>query len=376
MKILATVIIFFCLLTKPVFAQNSAPLSENQTYAVGTVQKILEEQTIPIDEQDYYVQVIEVKDDKTGEIHTITSGSQFQPLTKSQRLRVGSKVIISEQQISLDGPEYVVNDVYRIPILVGLFGLFAFLVVFISGWQGLFSIGGMFFSLFVLVSYVVPHILAGENPLLVTILGASVVAVITMYLSHGFKPRVHIALLSMVLCLGAVGLLSFVAVQMGQFVGLGSEEAAFLQFGQTQHINLQGLLLAGILLGTLGILDDITLAQTSVVEQLKAVNKKLTFAELYNRGLTVGKDHIASLVNTLVFAYAGTSLPLFLLFTLYQTQPTWVVINSEMIAEELIRTLAGSIGLVMAVPITTFIASYYVTRPKVKVSKTKNKHHH
>jgi len=123
----------------------------------------------------------------------------------------------------------------------------------------------------------------------------------------------------------------------------------------------------------LGILDDITLAQTAVIEQLKSVHPKITFSELYERGITVGKDHVASLVNTLVFAYAGTSLPLFLLFTLNRTQPTWVLLNSELIAEEIVRTLVGSIALIMAVPITTCIAAYYVTHLKDKTIKNVKK---
>jgi uncharacterized membrane protein len=379
-KILITATLLLCFFLKEgsaslIHAQSESDLI-NDTYETGTITKILSEKTISVENQNFYVQEVEVKMNDNGETRIITSGSEFQPLNENQRLRVGSQVIISLQQITDAESEYVLNDVYRIPILIGLACAFALLVVVIGGRQGAFSILGMFFSLFVLISFIVPHILAGENPFFITLIGAILTAVVTMYVSHGFKRQTHIALASMLICLAAAGFLSTSAVRLGQFVGLGSEEASYLQFGTTQKINLQGLLLAGILLGTLGILDDITLAQTAVIEQLKAVNPKITFSELYARGLSVGKDHVASLVNTLVFAYAGTSLPLFLLFTLYRTQPTWVIINSEVIAEEIVRTLVGSIALVMAVPITTVIAAQYVTKINGDVALKQSTHKH
>nr|MBP9819944.1 YibE/F family protein [Candidatus Woesebacteria bacterium] len=159
-----------------------------------------------------------------------------------------------------------------------------------------------------------------------------------------------------------VGLLSLSTVRAAQLVGLGSEEAYFLQFGPTAQINLQGLLLAGILLGALGVLDDIVVSQVSVVHELKAVSPGLSFEELYQRGLEVGRDHVASLVNTLVLAYAGANLPLFLLFYLNTQSPFWVTLNSDIIAEEVLRTLVGSVALVTAVPVATALAAWVYTR--------------
>ncbi len=342
----------------------------NDTYQTGTVTKIISEKTIPLDGQKFYLQDVEVFVKDTGESREITVGSEFQPINENQRLRVGTRVIVSQQQVGENESELVLNDVYRIPILVYLTIGFALLVLLVGGKKGAFSIIGMLISLYVLVTFIVPHILAGENPFFITLVGATLTAIASMYVSHGFKRQTHLALIAMLICLFAAALLSSTAVYLGHFVGLGSEEAAFLQFGAAQKINLQGLLLAGILLGTLGILDDITLAQTSVIEQLKSVHPKIGFSELYSRGLSVGKDHVASLVNTLVFAYAGTSLPLFLLFTLYRSQPTWVIINSEIIAEEIVRTLVGSMALVLAVPITTIISAYWITKKNIAIENT------
>ena len=140
---------------------------------------------------------------------------------------------------------------------------------------------------------------------------------------------------------------------------MGSEEAAFLQIEQLGQVDLRGLLLSGIRLGALGVLDDIAVTQVATVFELKRANKKLGFSELYERGMRVGRDHVASLVNTLVLAYAGANLPLFLLFSSTAAVPAWVNISSGLVAEEVVRTLIGSMGLVAAVPVTTALAAYW-----------------
>lgn len=363
----STALCFFYLVTFIPVGKAQAQTTDttpeiNDTYTTATVVEVVSEKKIFIDEKNFYIQELLIKLNDTQELKELTVGSEFQPLNESQRLQLGSTIVVSEQQYTETETALVLNDIYRIPVLFILAVGFGILVIVVGGRKGAFSIAGMVFSLFVLVSFIVPHILAGENPFFVTMVGATVTSVVIMYVSHGFKRQTHLALVSMLLCLLFAALLSSWAVQFGNLLGLGSEEALFLQFGSAENINLQGLLLAGILLGVLGILDDITLSQTAVIEQLKAVNSKISFIELYTRSLEVGKDHVASLVNTLVFAYAGTSLPLFLLFTLYRTQPAWVVINSELIAEELVRTLVGSMALVLAVPITSLIAAYWVTK--------------
>jgi len=162
---------------------------------------------------------------------------------------------------------------------------------------------------------------------------------------------------------------------MTRLFGLGSEESLDLQYGALKNINLQGLLLAGIIIGALGVLDDITTAQTAAVAELKLANAKLSFDELYRRGMAVGKEHITSLVNTLALAYAGASLPMLLLFTVYQ-QPLWVTLNSEFVVEEVVRTVVGSLALTVAVPITTFLAAYWFSRHPVADTPQAHSHAH
>ena len=334
-------------------------------YYTGTVTEIISEKRQLIDGIEYYSQIVKVRRHDNGELIELQAGNEFQPLNERQRVKVGTQVVIAYMELSEGHWEYVLADIYRLPTLmwlaIGFFGL----VIFIARKQGFFSIIGMVLSLFVLTFQIVPQILAGQNPILVSLIGCCVIATLTVYLSHGVTRESHIALAAMFMTLAAVSLLSYITVHLSYLVGLGSEEAYYLQFGPSARLNLQGLLLGGIMLGTLGVLDDITIAQISIVTQLKEAKPDIEFMELYNRGLAVGKDHVASLVNTLILAYAGSSLPLFLLFTLNTTQPAWVAVNSEMIAEEVVRTLTGSLGLVLAVPLATLAASYFaIYRPQ------------
>lgn len=337
------------------------------TYSVGTVEEITEEKKIENQGISYYTQVLKIRKKDDGKIVEVQAGNEYQPLNENQRLKKGTQVVLGYQEVTPGDFQYVVSDVYRLPILIWLAVGFFALVLFIARKQGLTSIVGMVLSLFVLTYHIVPQILAGQNPILVSLIGCTVIATLTVYLCHGFNRESHIALAAMFMTLASVSLLSYITVHLSHLVGLGSEEAYYLQFGPSAKLNLQGLLLGGIMLGTLGVLDDITIAQISIVTQLKEAKPDIDFFELYNRGLSVGKDHVASLVNTLILAYAGSSLPLFLLFTLSKTQPTWVALNSEMIAEEIVRTLTGSIGLVIAVPLATLAASYFaIFRPQTK----------
>lgn len=361
-------------------SSSQLPTPPKLQYVTGVVREILEEQQFPSSNGPMYAQRVRVRSDRDNQVHEVTVGTEFQPLAATQRLSVGNRVILV-QQTMIDGSEtWVVGDVLRLPVLLWLFLGFLALVFIVSKGQGLRSMLGMVASLAVVVGFIVPQILHGANPLAVSLASAVCIAVVTIYLSHGWNVHSHVALSAMLITMVGVLLLSMVAVHVGKLVGLGSEEAYFLQFGDAAVVNLQGLLLGGIMLGALGILDDICIAQISVVTQLKEVNKDLDFHELYERGLRVGKDHVASLVNTLVLAYAGANLPLFLLFSINKDVPLWVTLNNEIIAEEVVRTLVGSIGLVLAVPVSTVLAAWMVSRgwldSDVSPRRTKVPHSH
>ncbi len=356
---------------------RAAELSQQKppTYFVGTVQAVLQEKHVQ--ELDQYVQTVQVEKVRSTENFTIQFGSDVQPISATQRLKKGSTVIVVAQTAFDGSAQYAISDIYRIPVLWWLLGGLVAVVFVVGRWQGMSAFAGMILSLWVLLGFIVPHILQGENPLLISVLGAVVIGTITLYLSHGFSVKTHISLLSLYAVLALVALLTLWSVKLGHFVGLGSEEALFLQFGSTAHINLQGILIGGIILGALGVIDDIVVSQVAVVFQLKAAQEKSDFAELYARGLSVGKEHVASLVNTLALAYAGANLPLFLLFMLNSSTPVWVILNSEALAEEVVRTIVGSIGLVAAVPLTTFIAALVAVKiPYAKLRKITESHAH
>ncbi len=295
-----------------------------------------------------------------GQVIEINYGGEY-TITENQKVKVGERVVIVKTQ-NRQGDVYYLTDKYRLPALGWIALLFVLLVVGLGGWKGFTSILGLVTSLAVLVLFIIPRIIQGGNPLLVALAGALIIAVLSLYLAHGINRRTTIALVSTLLTLGLAMLLAILFVSLAKLTGLGTEEAFFVQAGPLETLNLKGLLLAGIIIGALGVLDDITTGQAAVVDELLQANPKFTWRELYRRGLSVGREHIASLVNTLVLAYAGAALPLLLLFTVNKESGFWVIANGELLGEEIIRTLVGSSALVLAVPITTALAAYFLRK--------------
>lgn len=368
--LIIAVAVFLGFTSQGIAQENSVPEIKPPQYFTGKAVKVVE-QTLVDKENEFYLQRIEVKRDDTDQVVEVQVGSEFQPINKQQLIKPGRKLVLAEQVLADGSLEVVVADVYRMNTVYWLLGLFIVVVLIVGGLKGAASFMGMMVSLGILLSFIVPQILSGSNPVFISLIGALVIGAVTIYISHGVSTKSHIALASMSAVLLLVAGLSYMAVIAAQLVGLGSEEAYYLQFTDTAKINLQGLLLGGILLGALGVLDDITVSQVSIVYELKEAKKDMSWHELYERGLNVGRDHVASLVNTLVLAYAGANLPLFLLFILNEQSPDWVTLNSDVLVEEIIRTLAGSIGLVLAVPLSTFIAATVVSRIKENLPKSR-----
>ena len=222
------------------------------------------------------------------------------------------------------------------------------------------ALGGFAMSLGVITFFILPAILAGRSPLAVSIIGASAIMLLALYLAHGVNVQTTSAVLGTFISLGLTGLLALVFVEAASLTGFASEEAIFVNISAEQ-VNLQGLLLGGIIIGSLGVLDDVTITQASAVWELHVANPAFGARDLYHSALRIGRHHIASTVNTLLLAYAGASLPLLILFTLAGAR-FGVVVNGEIVAQEIVRTLVGSIGLVASVPITTGLASFVASR--------------
>ncbi len=290
--------------------------------------------------------------------------------------KAGDKVVIYKVNVVGQGEVYYIADNYRLPGLIWILVIFFVAAIAFSRWKGVTSILGLGITILVIAKFVVPQIAAGQNPLLISLAGAVIIALTSIYLSHGFNKRTSVALVGMLITLAISAGMAIIFVSATKLLGLGSEQAFYLQFGPLETLNLQGLLLGGIILGALGVLDDVTTTQSATVEELKRANANLSFRELYHAGSSVGREHITSLVNTLFLAYAGASLPLFLFFSSQNPQPIWVTLNTEFIAEEVVRTLVGSITLILAVPITTFLAAYYFSKKSVSSSESKHSHIH
>jgi uncharacterized membrane protein len=271
-------------------------------------------------------------------------------------LRVGDRVMVTAAP-SPDGEVQVYfADFVRTGALGWLAGAFILLILLVSRGKGLRALAGMGLSLMLILGFILPQILAGADPVLVSIVGSFALLTATFYLIHGWTLKSHTAVLATLGALLITGGLASLSVVTARLTGFGSEEALFLMQLAGRDLNVRGLLLGGILVGALGVLDDLTINQVSAVFELRRANPELGLGSLYRRAMVIGQDHIAATVNTLLLAYVGASLPLLLLFSLFQ-EPALAVVNREIIAEEIVRTLVGSIGLITAVPLATALAS-------------------
>ncbi|MEX1112301.1 MAG: YibE/F family protein [Candidatus Andersenbacteria bacterium] len=295
---------------------------------------------------------------RAGEEVTI----QYGVLQEDQKLLLGDAVVIvNPAAVTGTSGQVYVFEKYRLNLVLILLALFVILAVVFAGWRGITSMVGLGVSVAILALYVVPQIVGGANPLLVSMVASFAIAIISIYLAHGISKRTSVAVVSTLITIGLAIVLALGAVSFLGLSGSGSEEAYFLQTSPIENLNLKGLLLGAIIIGALGVLDDITTAQAAAVDEIRKADPKLTAADLFKRGMSVGREHITSLINTLALAYAGTALPALLLFTVYQ-RPLWVVANTEAITEEIVRTLVGSTALMVAVPITTFLAANILSK--------------
>jgi uncharacterized membrane protein len=273
------------------------------------------------------------------------------------RLEVGGTVFLSAVEFDDGTMDYQYADQDRRFLLLALGLGFAFSVVGLGRKRGIAALIGLGLSLAALLWFILPAIVSGEDAVLVALIGGGAIALVSLYLAHGRNRLTHVAAIgafsALVLCAG----LSWLVLGIAAFSGLVSEEAFFLQ--AIPGLDLNGLLLAGIVLGAIGALDDVTVTQASAVWEIHAANPTLDSTQLFEAGLRVGRDHIVSTVNTLLLAYAGASLPLLIFFSL-SSQSLGFIASSEVVAVEIVRTLIGSIGLVAAVPVTTWLSSRVV----------------
>lgn len=356
-----TLIIFIILTFFPTLA--FAQTFEEQKIEAEII-KILEEKELETGGQKHLYQKFELQTlNDSSDTKTITAESGGFMTLNSPKFKVGDKVVVTST-IGPDGQTiFYISDYIRRDTLYLLFGLFVGITILIGKKRGLFSLIGMAFSFFILFTFVLPQILAGHDPVLISIIGSLLIIPVTFSLSHGLNKKTFSAIVGTSIALIITGILASLFVNASELSGFASEEAGFLQQAKDGLLNIKSLLLAGIIIGALGILDDITVSQSAIVFQLKKAFPNLSLMKLYSKAMEVGRDHIASVVNTLVLVYTGAALPLLLLF-INNPHPIKEVINYEIIAEEIVRTLVSSIGLILAVPITTFLTAYMLKKQK------------
>ncbi|GIH95179.1 YibE/F family protein [Planobispora siamensis] len=273
----------------------------------------------------------------------------------AQRFAEGDDVVlIHTTDTTLDVPPYQISDHDRSTPLWLVGAAFSLAVIAFGRWRGVSALVGLAITFVLLLMFVIPGILAGKPPLLVGIIGSAAIMLTVLYLTHGFNVTTSTAIVGTVISLSLTGVLSYVAIGLVDLNGITDESSFYLD--SSYRINTQGLLLASIIIGSLGVLDDVTVTQAATVAELAHANPGYGFAQLYRAAARVGRSHIASVINTIVLAYAGASLPLLLLISVGE-EPIGQVVTNPVLAQEIVRSVAGTLGLISAVPITTALAA-------------------
>lgn len=281
----------------------------------------------------------------------------------------GDKVLVRwDRDIEGNDQFYIQNFVRRGYLyLLGL--IFAIAIIAVGRKKGIRSLISLAISFLVIIKFIIPQIIAGSNPLIIALVGSALILAFIVYITEGISKKTHLAILSIGLSLLVTFILSSIFVGLTKLTGFASEETAFLVgLSGVNIVDFRGLLLAGILIGTLGVLDDVILGQIEAVNQIKLLNPDLSKRKMIKSANEIGRTHLSSMVNTLFLTYAGASLPLLILFAANpETSVTFAsALDNEFIATEVVRTLAGSIGLILAFPLTTYLAVWFLKAGKQK----------
>ena len=299
-------------------------------------------------------------------------------LGQNELVDPGDRVLLTRNELPPDAPStvepYNLSGFERHTPLLLLTLCFIAIVLVFARWRGARALVGLVASLLIVAMFIVPSILDGREPVLVAVVGALAVMFVTVTLAHGAQAQSLAAMLGTATSLALIVGLAALFAGAANLSGLASDESALLLVGQSE-LSLQGLVLAGFIVGALGVLDDVTVSQASTVMALRRANPLLPARRLYREALVVGRDHVAATVNTLVLAYLGTSVPIVLLVSVAGTS-FGEAMNAEAVAQEVVGTLVGSIGLVAAVPVTTALAALLAVRLPERALSGSHAHAH
>jgi len=344
---------------QPQQIQNGGPTATLGSQTVlSRVTDIVEEGQINLGGRDQLYQVMHVEvleGDYKGMTFQIDYGKR-QIRNDSFRFTPGDQVYILVDKTPNNQLDAYYVDYVRSKQLLILLAAFVVSLLIMGRWKGLGSLVALCFSMMVIINYVIPHILSGEDPVKVSLIGSVILLTATLYLTYGWNLKTHASVLSIMFSLLLTGALSLLFVSLTRLTGYGDENATYLMQMSSIQIDPRGLLLGGMIIGALGVLDDLVTSQSAAVVEIHDANPALGFRTTFQKAMRIGQDHVAATVNTLVLAYTGASLPLLLIFTLGNGSYSYFI-NSEFLAEEIVRTLVGSLGLIAAVPISTLIAT-------------------
>lgn len=363
------------------FSPALAQETDSSEIVEGVVVEVAEEGKETVFDELFPYQILKMEitnSEKKGEVVEVKNSSAFADVTAQyEKYQVNDKLRIYSGQ-DIEGNEvYGISGKIKRHGLVSLSIIFVIVVLVVGRIWGIMSLIGLALSFGVIFRIIIPMIINGYNPITAALVGSLIIIPSTFYVSHGINRKTHVGVIATLISLAFTGLLAVYFVDKVNLTGFASEEAGFLQVERQGTIDIKGILLAGIIIGTLGILDDVTIGQASVIKQIKKAKPNISMWTLFKRGMSVGQDHIASMVNTLVLVYSGSSLPLLLLF--FDSEKTFLdIIEFEMIAEEIVKMIVGSIGLVLAAPLATLIAAYVYTRYGIKKTAHEEQsfHHH
>lgn len=337
-------------------------IADERLYEARVIEVVSEEEVVQsVSGRKGIEQLLLLEVDYQGSVERAQALNDLIPVDKGTRVLVQG-TISEEPEAQL----YVV-DVIRTRGLLWIAIAFAAMLLVVAGMYGAYALTGLIFSFAVIFNGIIPAILEGYPPVVVGLAGALLILVVTLYVSHGFNRKSLSAFAGIALALLIVGVTASIAVDRLYFTGFSAEEAVYLNIEAGDSLNLVGLVVAGIIIAAIGVLDDIAISQAATVFTLASVDPSLRGMNLFRKAMSVGRDHISAVINTLVLAYTGAALPLILLLTIRQF-PLGLVINGEIVAEEIVRTLISSAGLILAVPLTTWIAVWLAQKTPEKAS--------
>lgn len=300
------------------------------------------------EEKNYLIYQIK---DKKGQI--IEAVYYFSNPQEKNKINIGDSVIVEKHKNPNDKESFYIADFDRTKIIFSLFIIFVLFVFLVAGKKSINAFLSLIITFLILFFSIIPNILSGANPFLATMIGGLLIIPSSYFFSHGFNKKSLSAVFGSIISLGVSLGLALFYTHMAKISGV-SEETNFIKIITQKDYNFQGIFFASIILGLLAVLDDVTINQAAIVEKL-IDNPKTSFMTIYQKAIEIGQDHINSIINTLVLVYASASLPLLLLFSI-SNKNFLELVNYEVISQEIIRTLIGTIGVIIAIPLTTFFA--------------------